>query len=112
MAAPALPSYQRPVLIILDRNVDLSVMMHHPWTYQALVHDILNVVLNRVVVDVQEEGEARAHNKSYDLDASLDSFWNTNAASPFPNVAGISAASLVALSNELLINICHVGPLW
>jgi len=38
-------------------------------------------------VEVQENGEARIQNRSYDLDASLDSFWNANAASPFPNVA-------------------------
>ena len=28
-------SYQRPVLILLDRNEDLSSALHHPSTYQV-----------------------------------------------------------------------------
>jgi len=46
----ATSSFQRPVLIILDRNVDLSVMMAHAWSYQALVHDLFNMQLNSVKV--------------------------------------------------------------
>ena len=34
-------SFQRPVLVILDRNMDLCTPLHHTWTYQALVHDVL-----------------------------------------------------------------------
>ena len=34
-------SFQRPLLILLDRNVDVATPLHHPWTYQALVHDVL-----------------------------------------------------------------------
>lgn len=45
-------TFQRPVLVILDRNIDLTVMFHHTWTYQALVHDLLNMHLNRVQVQV------------------------------------------------------------
>ena len=33
-------SFQRPVLIILDRNNDLCTPLHHTWTYQALCHDV------------------------------------------------------------------------
>lgn len=32
---------QRPLLLILDRNLDLATPLHHTWTYQALVHDLL-----------------------------------------------------------------------
>lgn len=45
-------SFQRPVLIILDRNVDLTPMVSHSWTYQALVNDVLDMKLNRVTVSV------------------------------------------------------------
>ena len=41
-------SFQRPVLVILDRNMDLCTPLHHTWTYQALVHDVLvshNIIL-------------------------------------------------------------------
>jgi hypothetical protein len=34
-------SFQRPLLVILDRNVDLATPLHHTWTYQALAHDVL-----------------------------------------------------------------------
>ena len=41
------------VLVILDRNVDLISMLSHSWTYQALVHDVLDMKLNRVIVQVR-----------------------------------------------------------
>jgi len=41
------------VLVILDRNVDLVPMLSHSWTYQALVHDVLDMKLNRVTVEVR-----------------------------------------------------------
>jgi hypothetical protein len=40
------------VLVILDRNIDLTSMLSHSWTYQALVHDVLDMKLNRVTVEV------------------------------------------------------------
>jgi hypothetical protein len=43
------------VLVILDRNVDLIPMLSHSWTYQALVHDVLDMKLNRVTVEVSRQ---------------------------------------------------------
>ncbi|KAI1608949.1 Sec1-like protein [Exophiala viscosa] len=80
-AAPA-----RPVLVILDRNVDLVPMLSHSWTYQSLVHDVLKMHLNRITVDVADEGSAVAKPRAYDLNAS-DFFWARNASAPFPQVA-------------------------
>lgn len=34
-------SFHRPVLIILDRGLDMATPLHHAWTYQSLVHDIV-----------------------------------------------------------------------
>lgn len=31
----------RPLLLIADRSFDLATMLHHTWTYQALIHDVL-----------------------------------------------------------------------
>ncbi|KZW00665.1 Sly1 vesicle trafficking sec1-like protein [Exidia glandulosa HHB12029] len=70
---------QRPLLLILDRNIDLVPMISHGWTYQALVHDCLEMKLNRVVVTLPQK-------RAYDLD-SKDFFWAKNAANPFPQVA-------------------------
>lgn len=76
----------RPVLIILDRNVDLVPMLSHSWTYQSLVHDVLKMHLNRITVDVADETNPIAKPRAYDLNAS-DFFWVRNASAPFPQVA-------------------------
>ncbi|KIW88873.1 uncharacterized protein Z519_10357 [Cladophialophora bantiana CBS 173.52] len=76
----------RPVLIILDRNIDLVPMLSHSWTYQSLVHDVLKMHLNRITVDVADEADPTAKPRAYDLNAS-DFFWVRNASAPFPQVA-------------------------
>jgi len=72
-------SFQRPVLLLLDRNVDLSVMLSHGWCYQALCHDLLGMNLNRVKIDA---GKGPA---TYDFQ-EIDTFWAANVGSPFPTV--------------------------
>ncbi|KAK3927655.1 Protein sly1-like protein [Frankliniella fusca] len=83
-------SFQRPLLIILDRNVDMATPLHHTWTYQALAHDVLDLALNRVVVEESAgrspAGGAKAKTRACDLD-SKDKFWMTHKGSPFPTVA-------------------------
>ncbi|GBP62214.1 Protein sly1 homolog [Eumeta japonica] len=39
-------SFTRPMLILLDRNIDMATPLHHTWTYQALAHDVLDLSLN------------------------------------------------------------------
>ncbi|KAF3482656.1 uncharacterized protein GIQ15_01980 [Arthroderma uncinatum] len=83
-----LPSI-RPVLIIVDRNVDLVPMLSHSWTYQSLIHDVLKMHLNRITVEspVDESNLAKGTtSKSYDLNVN-DFFWNRNSGVPFPQVA-------------------------
>lgn len=79
-------SPSRPVLIIMDRNVDLVPMLSHSWTYQSLVHDVLKMHLNRITVEVADEQNPEAKPRSYDLNAS-DFFWARNASAPFPQIA-------------------------
>lgn len=79
----------RPVLILLDRNIDLIPMLSHSWTYQSLVHDVLDMRLNRITVETIEDipgGGQRISKKAYDLNSN-DSFWAKNAGVPFPQVA-------------------------
>ncbi|KZP25375.1 Sec1-like protein [Athelia psychrophila] len=78
-----LSNLQRPLLLILDRNVDLVSMLSHGWTYQALVSDCLSLSLNRVTLAASA---TQSQKRSYDLD-SKDFFWARNAANPFPQVA-------------------------
>ena len=70
-------------------------MISHGWTYQALVHDCLQMKLNRVtvvrVVNVAQAispkySQEKPQKTGYDLD-SKDFFWAKNASKPFPQVA-------------------------
>lgn len=84
-------SFQRPLLVLVDRNIDMATPLHHTWTYQALAHDVLDLSLNRVVVaasddDHGDSGGAKAKNKACDLD-DRDRFWTSHKGSPFPQVA-------------------------
>ncbi|KAG0227413.1 Vesicle trafficking between the ER and Golgi [Actinomortierella wolfii] len=90
-------NYQRPVLIILDRNMDLVPMISHSWTYQALVHDVLDMKLNEIVLQTEENG--RQVKKKYDIDAK-DFFWNKNASAPFPQVAEEIDIELTKYKND------------
>ena len=92
----------RPVLIILDRNVDLIPMLSHSWTYQSLVHDVLNMKLNRITVEtpVEENNPAKGSTKkAYDL-TSNDFFWSKNAGVPFPQVAEDIDAELMRYKDD------------
>lgn len=85
----AVPSAPRPVLVIVDRNVDLIPMLSHSWTYQSLVNDVLKMHLNRITVEtpIDEDNPSKGFTKrDYSLDAN-DFFWNRNASIPFPQVA-------------------------
>lgn len=86
--AAGVPS-SRPVLIIVDRNVDLVPMLSHSWTYQSLVQDVLQMRLNRITVEtpIDETNPAKGVTKKvYDLNSN-DFFWKRNAGAPFPQVA-------------------------
>lgn len=74
------PLITHSVLLILDRNIDLTSVISHGWTYQALLSDCFSMKLNRIIVP---EGQK---NQRYDLD-NKDFFWGRNSASPFPQVA-------------------------
>ncbi|KAL1892123.1 Vesicle trafficking between the ER and Golgi [Ceratocystis pirilliformis] len=79
----------RPALLILDRNVDLTPMLSHSWTYQSLVHDVLSMKLNRITIETpvdESTPEKGTTKKTYDLTAN-DFFWARNACLPFPQVA-------------------------
>ena len=38
-------AFNRPVILLLDRNFDLMTPLAHSWTYQSLIHDVLGSVL-------------------------------------------------------------------
>ncbi|CAF2065083.1 unnamed protein product [Rotaria magnacalcarata] len=85
-------SFQRPVLVILDRSIDLASLLHHTWSYQALAHDILDFKSNRVEIEevdesiVLNDGQHPTKRRSYDL-MQTDKFWKQQKGNPFPIVA-------------------------
>lgn len=97
----------RPLLVIVDRSIDLSVMLHHTWTYQALAHDALGLKLNRVSVPVKDASVSvpgmppAIKKRTFDLDKS-DVFWARNAGLPFPMVAEAVESALQAYKNEVV----------
>uniref|UniRef100_A0A673CGV6 Sec1 family domain-containing protein 1 n=1 Tax=Sphaeramia orbicularis TaxID=375764 RepID=A0A673CGV6_9TELE len=76
-------SFQRPLFVLADRNVDM-----------ALIHDVLDFHLNRVMMEEGAGAEPspsgarpkKKNRKSYDLTAA-DKFWQKHKGSPFPEVA-------------------------
>eukprot|EP00879_Flechtneria_rotunda_P018857 GHRR01019794.1.p1 GENE.GHRR01019794.1~~GHRR01019794.1.p1 ORF type:complete len:638 (+),score=249.45 GHRR01019794.1:780-2693(+) len=83
----------RPLLVIFDRNFDLSVMLQHCWSYKPLVQDVLGLKLNRVTLAPDTAGLPpgasllpQHQKKSYDVD-DKDFFWESAGALPFPKVA-------------------------
>ena len=73
-------SFYRPLLVIMDRQIDMATPMHHTWTYQALAHDVLTYNLNRVTINENKKSRV------CDLD-NKDTFWTSNRGVPFPQVA-------------------------
>ncbi|KAJ1718887.1 Vesicle trafficking between the ER and Golgi [Coemansia erecta] len=76
---------KRPVLVLLDRDMDLASMLMHSWTYQGLIHDLYDIKLNQIAITQADDG-GRKTKRSYDLNVG-DSFWAQNAPLPFPEVA-------------------------
>ncbi|KAI0984410.1 hypothetical protein GJ496_007744 [Pomphorhynchus laevis] len=71
-------SLRRPLLILLDRTFDIATMLCHSWTYQSLLHDVMDMRLNRLKMADQKT--------TYDLENN-DSFWHSHRGSVFPCVA-------------------------
>ncbi|XP_073040763.1 SEC1 family transport protein SLY1-like [Primulina eburnea] len=74
-------SFQRPILCLFDRNLELSAAIQHDFRYKPLVHDVLGLRLNRLNVKGEKGGM-----KTYELDNS-DPFWTANWSLEFPEVA-------------------------
>lgn len=85
-------------MIILDREIDFGVMLRHNWNYQCMVHDVLDLKLNRVTVPFGSGPERKL--RTYDLDSS-DQFWSTHSASPFSEAAIAVSDALSEFSRKM-----------
>ena len=70
------PCLSHPLLVILDRDVDLISPLQHSSHYQPLVTDLLPCNNNRVIIP---------NSTSFYLDKSQDAFWGEYAYALFPD---------------------------
>jgi len=70
---------QRPVLLIVDRSVDMAAPLLHTSKYQSLADDLLDYGLNRVKIVPLSKGDQGGQfaktPKTHTLDKEGDSFW-------------------------------------
>lgn len=89
-AAASSTGTPKPLLVIMDRNIDLIPMLSHSWTYQSLCADVFGLSeSNRITIEspVDSNNPAKGTNKkTYDL-AADDFFWAKNSCLPFPQVS-------------------------
>lgn len=92
---------ERPILCIFERNFDLAAALQHAWTYAPLVHDVLDMRLNRVDITQGSSAlDAAAGKKSYDLEDN-DPFWRANIDAQFPKVAEEVESELAAYKKAI-----------
>lgn len=68
--------HKRPLFVFLDRKFDVFSPLEHVWSYNALIKDLLDFDLNKVLIE----------NKAYILDPN-DPFFIQNQSEYFPVVA-------------------------
>lgn len=76
---------QRPVLILLDRNIDLASMFSHSWIYQCMVSDVFKLQRNTITITKFDKDSTSSTKKNYDVDPK-DFFWAKYSQLPFPDV--------------------------
>eukprot|EP01025_Chloroclados_australasicus_P065288 TRINITY_DN8904_c0_g1_i2.p1 TRINITY_DN8904_c0_g1~~TRINITY_DN8904_c0_g1_i2.p1 ORF type:complete len:501 (-),score=62.95 TRINITY_DN8904_c0_g1_i2:656-2158(-) len=79
-------SLSRPLLVLFDRNFELSAALQHTWTYKPLVQDVLGLKLNKI--DLPETQQ-----KTFDVDDE-DFFWQAHGGKAFPEIASEVDAAL------------------
>lgn len=67
----------KTALILLERSIDESVVLLHPWHYGALMNDVYGINNNKIKADKVD----------FDLDYEKDQFWKQKMNEPFPYVA-------------------------
>ena len=98
----AMQTHHRPVLVVMDRNMDLITPVQHASTYQALVDDVLDHKANRVEFDVRQETDATRRRgrappvvrRKFDVDPDSDPFYGRHKFSPFPEAIESNGAEL------------------
>ncbi|CAM9320577.1 unnamed protein product [Sphacelaria rigidula] len=92
--------FQRPVVVVMHRGMDLVSALRHNSTYQALVDDVLDHRLNRVTVQMDAKNGQGNKSKTYDVDAENDSFYRRFKGSTFPEAIEANGSELAAVTQK------------
>eukprot|EP00753_Platysulcus_tardus_P007840 PLAT15505.2.p1 GENE.PLAT15505.2~~PLAT15505.2.p1 ORF type:complete len:929 (-),score=487.23 PLAT15505.2:123-2909(-) len=92
--AGAARSFSRPLLIILERNIDLAVCLRHTTSYQALLHDLLQLRNNRLTL------ERGGKTTQLQLDSREDAFWAESAGRLFPDAISMHSEQLKQVQDK------------
>ena len=87
----ASPNQPRPLLLVVDRRIDLAAPLKHSSAYNALIDEILGLNSNQIQIT--------ATGKSFDID-KRDWFWRENSTKSFPKVAEAVESALKAYKTE------------
>eukprot|EP00752_Nemacystus_decipiens_P008016 g7163.t1 len=97
---PGAAGFQRPLVVVMHRGMDLVSALRHNSTYQALVDDILDHRLNRVTIQMEGKNGQGKRAKTYDVDAESDSFYRRFKGSPFPEAIEANGSELAAVTQK------------
>lgn len=86
-------STKRPLLVILNRNYDITTPVQHVWSYSALMNDLLEMESNKITL---------GNKKVFDLDPS-DDLWNKNSNEYFPVVVERVERELLEYKKEMAL---------
>lgn len=90
-------SFNRPMLVIMDRTVDLSAMIQHSWNYQPLLHDTFGITFDKVVLNTGIDSSKKA---TYELESS-DKIYQTINRLPLSDVAAHIASALDTYNSQI-----------
>ena len=91
---------ERPLLLLLDRSLDLCSMLTHPSSYGGFIADTLGLKGNRARIPPSADAGAGARGEAVDLDVRTDAFWEEFSAAPLPGAIEGNDAQLKALVAE------------
>ena len=76
----------RPILLIVNRSMDVLPFLMHSWSYNVLIHDLFKLNQNQILLKQSLTSPSSNLPNTIDIDP-LDIIWQNHANEPFPLVA-------------------------
>ncbi|KAG0677473.1 Vesicle trafficking between the ER and Golgi [Pichia californica] len=99
----------KSVLILLDRNINLTSMFAHSWIYQCMVSDVFKLERNTIKIEKKENlNDDKFEIKKFDIEPK-DFFWNLNSSLPFPDAVENVEKELNKYTNDAKLITAKTG---